>query len=104
MTMKERIIAQSQIVNWAANDGGQHPPENESRLIKVVQGRGYGGISFLSDEVWGEAEIHVELDDRGLHLLVYVPGDPQGDPVLNAFVRRDGLLVEEVGLKIAKGG
>lgn len=96
----ERLVWGETIQNWRIASGGDEPEEcdaeNRQRNINVVFGRGHGGASLVSNEAFGEAEVHLELADEGLHLLVYVPDVIDGEPALNAYLRSDGLVVEEL--------
>jgi len=95
----ERVVWTGAIPNWLTYDGGddnERPAEHRKRRLNLVRGRGWGGISLVSQEAFGEAEVHIELADEGLHLLVYLPDVEGEQPALNAYLRADGLKVEEI--------
>jgi hypothetical protein len=97
---RERYVGDARINNWRINEGeataGSVPKGQVSRQIMFVEGVGYGGVSMITSESFGKAEIHLELDDAGLHLMVYVQSVASGEPILNAFVRSDGLAVQSL--------
>jgi hypothetical protein len=95
----ERVVWSKKVKNWRIVDGADPddcPAAHRERTISVVNGRGWGGVSLVSAEPFGEAEVHVELSDEGLHLLVYLPGIESGEPALNAYLRADGVVVADI--------
>jgi hypothetical protein len=95
----ERVVWTGVIPNWMTADGGhanERPAEHRKRQLDLIRGRGWGGVSLVSQEPFGEAEVHIELADEGLHLLVYLPNTEGEEPALNAYLRADGLKVEEI--------
>jgi hypothetical protein len=95
----ERVVWRKKVKNWRIVDGADPadcPAAHRERTISVVNGRGWGGVSLVSAEPFGEAEVHVELSDEGLRLLVYLSSIESGAPALNAYVRADGVVVADI--------
>jgi hypothetical protein len=97
----ERAHWRGEIENWHnLGRNGNHavPAGNAGRWVEFRAPRGYGGASMLVSgpgEVVGTVEqpieIHLEVDDGGPHLLVYVPGSEE--PALSANLLSGGLEV-----------
>lgn len=93
----EKLEWSGEILNWMTWEGGdetERPPEQCKRQLRFFTNSGYGGVLLRSDEPFGEVGVYVELSDEGLHLIVDVP--EKDEPALNAYVRKDGVVIAAV--------